>query len=98
GKSSTRAGPKAEKAATAEPRLIIKRLIFEQGRITAKVTPLDKDYDLKLPSLNMANLGGRNGATPTELAREILQRLIDAAKTEIKKQGIDAELDKLKAE
>jgi hypothetical protein len=80
-----------------EPRLIIKRLTFEQGRITAKVTPLKKDYDLKLPSINMANLGGSQGATPSELSKEILKRLTDTAMSEIKKKGIDAELDKLKA-
>lgn len=91
------AGSGGDKSAP-EPRLIIKRITFEQGRITAKVTPLKKDYELKLPSINMTNLGGSKGATPTELAKEILQRLSDAAQAEIKKKGIDAELDKLKAQ
>ena len=95
GKSSK---PSTEQSAGKEPRLIIKRLTFEQGRIAAKVTPLKKDYDLKLPQINMANLGGSKGATPTELASEILKRLTDAATAEIKKKGIDAELDKLKAQ
>ena len=87
----------AEQSAGKEPRLIIKRLTFEQGRIAAKVTPLKKDYDLKLPQINMANLGGSKGATPTELTSEIIKRLTDAATAEIKKKGIDAEIDKLKA-
>lgn len=82
---------------TSEPRLIIRRLIFEQGRIDAKVTPLNKDYELELPDIKMTDLGGSQGATPTELAREILQRLMDAAKEVVRKKGIDAELDKLKA-
>jgi hypothetical protein len=95
-KSST---PSAgDKPSPAQPRLIIKRITFEDGRIEAKVTPLNKDYDLKLPSLKMTNLGGKNGATPAELSREILQRLIDTARDEIKKKGIDAEVEKLKAE
>lgn len=88
---------KSTDKASAEPRLIIRRLTFERGRIDAKVTPLDKDYELELPSINMTNLGGRQGATPTELAREIMQRLMDAAKEAVRKKGIDAELDKLKA-
>jgi len=91
------AKPGSGQSAAREPRLIIKRLTFEQGRIAAKVTPLSKDYDLKLPSINMANLGGSQGTTPTELTREILKRLTDAALAEIKKKGIDDELDKLKA-
>lgn len=91
-----KSGTEQSGGAAQEPRLIIKRLTFEQGRIAAKVIPLKKDYDLKLPSINMANLGGSKGATPTELSKEILQRLTDAATAEIKKKGIDAELDKLK--
>lgn len=97
GKTSSTAKPGTDQSTGKEPRLIIKRLTFEQGRIAAKVTPLKKDYDLKLPRINMSNLGGSKGATPTELAREILKRLTDAATAEIKKKGIDAELDKLKA-
>lgn len=89
---------KEKQSATVEPHFIIRRITFEQGRVAAKVTPLDKDYDLKLPSIRMANLGGSKGATPEELAREILQRLTDAATAEVKKKGIDAELDKIKAD
>ena len=97
GKSSGAGKPGMDNSTGKEPRLIIKRLTFEQGRITAKVTPLKKDYDLKLPRINMVNLGGSKGATPTELTKEILKRLTDATMAEIKKKGIDAELDKIKA-
>ena len=97
GKSTKKESPQSE-GSGKEPRLIIKRLTFEQGQIAAKVIPLKKDYDLKLPAINMTNLGGSQGATPTELSKEILKRLTDAATAEIKKKGIDAELDKLKAQ
>ncbi|MFO8023985.1 hypothetical protein [Thiohalophilus sp.] len=83
---------------SAESRLIIRQLTFEQGRIDAKVTPLDKNYELELPGINMTNLGGSQGATPTGLAREILQRLMDTAKEAVRKKGIDAELDKVKTD
>jgi hypothetical protein len=89
---------KEKQSATDEPRFILRHITFEQGSIAAKVTPLNKNYDLKLPSIKMDNLGGSKGATPAELTREILQRLTDAATAEIKKKGIDAELDKLKAD
>ena len=87
---------KSEKDA---PRLIIRRIVFADGNIKAKVVPLNnKEYQLKLPSLNMTNLGGSHGATPKQITKEIIDRLIDQARDEIKKQGIDAELDKLKAQ
>lgn len=88
----------ADNKATAEPRLIIRKVIFADGNITARVAALDdKEYKLKLPSINMSNLGGSKGATPSELTREILNRLTDRASEEVKKKVIDAELDKLKA-
>ncbi|MGD8784575.1 MAG: hypothetical protein PVG75_09045 [Thioalkalispiraceae bacterium] len=94
GKGQARPASKEEADA---PRLIIKRLTFTDGTIGARITPLDKDYDLNLPNINMTNLGGTSGATPTQLAKEILDRLITAAKKQIKEKGIDAEIDKLKA-
>ena len=82
-----------------EPRLIIRRLTFADGTIQAKVAALkNKEYELKLPSLDMSNLGGSKGATATELASEILKRLTDRASDIVKKDIIDAELNKLKAE
>lgn len=81
----------------AEPRLIINRLTFADGTIQAKVAKLkNKEYELKLPSLDMINLGGSKGATATELASEILKRLTDRASDIVKKDIIDAELNKLK--
>jgi len=82
-----------------EPRLIIRRLTFADGTIQAKVAALkNKEYKLKLPSLDMRNLGGSKGATATELASEIVKRLTDRASDIVKNDIIDAELNKLKAE
>lgn len=98
GAPKAKAETAAEDTAVVEPRMIIRRVIFADGNIEAKVVPLNKDYQLKLPSINMSNLGGKNGAPPSELAREIINRLTDRAREQIKKQGIDKELDKIKAE
>ena len=81
-----------------EPRLIIRRVTFADGNIQARVAALDnKELQLKLPGLDMTNLGGSKGATATELATEILKRLTDHATEVVKKDIIDAELNKLKA-
>lgn len=85
-------------AAAAEPRLIIRKLTFADGTIQAKVAALqNKEYELKLPALDMTNLGGSKGATASELASEILKRLTDRASDIVKKDIVDAELNKLKA-
>ncbi len=81
-----------------EPRLIIRRVTFADGNIQARVAALgNKELQLKLPGLEMTNLGGSKGATATELATEILKRLTDRATEVVKKDIIDAELNKLKA-
>lgn len=80
-----------------EPRLIIRRVTFADGTIQARVAALqDKEYQLKLPKLEMSNLGGSKGATASDLASEILSRLTDRASEVIKKDIIDKELNKLK--
>lgn len=98
GKPAEKGSAGTDETGTTQPRLIIRRILFTDGTIDARVVPLDnKEYKLKLPEIRMEMLGGKNGATPAELAREIIGRLIDTTKQEIKKKGIDAELDKLKA-
>lgn len=88
---------KSESPAGEEPRLIIRRITFADGTIQAKVAALkNKEYELKFPSLDMSNLGGSKGATATEIASEILKRLTDHASDIVKKDIIDAELNKLK--
>ena len=83
----------------ADPRLIIRRITFAEGTIEAKMAALTNEvYKVKLPKLDMANLGGSNGATGAELANEILTRLTDRAIAVVKKDIIDAKLDELKAE
>jgi len=84
---------------TAEPRLKIRKLVFAKGNIIAKVVPLNnKEYKLNLPSIVMNNVGGKAGATPTELTKEILNRVIEQAKKEFQKSSYGLELERLKAE
>jgi len=97
-KQKPQSQPQATTDASAkQPRLIIRRLTFADGNIEARVAALDnKEMHLKLPSLRMTNLGGSQGATATELANEILNRLTDEALKVVKKDIIDGELNKLK--
>ena len=82
-----------------EPRFILKRVHFSEGKIFAKVVPLNnKEYQLKLPEILLRNLGGSKGATAAQLSHEILSVLSDRALAEVKKKGVGAELDKAKAQ
>ena len=84
----------SEDSAGAPIRLDISHFEFKDASLHAKVVPLkDKTYDLMLPALVLTNLSG----TPEQISRQVLDKLIDHAKKEIRKQGLDKELAELKA-
>jgi hypothetical protein len=59
-----------------EPRLIVRHILFADGSIQARIAALkDKTVQLRLPSIEMRNLGGKSGATPDEITRQILGEL-----------------------
>lgn len=86
------------KGSQTDPRLIIHKLLFVDGNIHASVAPLNKSYELQLPKIVLKNLGGRNGATPTQIANQVLKVLTDRALDEVKKKGIGQYKAKLEGE
>lgn len=78
--SKDKASPKEKK----ETRLFIRRLLFEKGRIFAKVVPLNKEYDLSMGAIEMRNLRG----TPTQIAKQVISRLASQALSQVKRNGI----------
>jgi len=93
--TGTSAGSEPAKGSAGAPiRLDIARFEFKDASLHAKVVPLkDRTYDLKLPALVLTDLSG----TPEQIARQVLDRLIDHAKKVIQTQGLDKELAEMKA-
>ncbi len=87
--SSTSPSSSSGKGDGPEPKLIIRKLVFSDGNIHARVVPLDKHYELKLPNIQINDLGGKTGATPAQIASQALKVLTDRALAEIKKKGVD---------
>ena len=80
-----------------EPRLIIRRILFSDGSIQARIASLnDKTYQLRLPAVEMKNLGGKNGATPDELTRQIIGELCRRAVNEVEKKVSGIAVEKAK--
>ena len=78
----------------AAMKIAIARFNFSDASLHAKIVPLDnKTYDLKLPSLVLTDLSG----TPEQISRQVLDKLIDHAENEVRKQGLDRELAEIKA-
>jgi len=75
-------------------KLHISRFLLQDARLQVKLVPAkNKTYDLKLPPLQLSNLDG----TPEQISKQVLNQLIEHATTEIKKQGLDKELDVLRS-
>ncbi len=91
--ASASSGSTAE-SGQAPLKLSIGRFVFKDASLQARIVPIQgKTYDLKLPTLTLNNLQG----TPDQIARQLLDRLIEHAKSEIRKQGLDRELAEIKA-
>lgn len=70
-----------------QARLIIKRILFSDGSIQARIAAVKgKTLELRLPSIEMRNLGGKNGATPDELTRQIIGELCRRALAEVERK------------
>jgi hypothetical protein len=79
--------------AAEEPKLRIRKMSLSKAQLEAKVVPLNnKEYSLQLPTIEMKNLGGKNGAPPAQIARQMMDQLLDKVRAEVKKQGIGKEL------
>ena len=85
-------------AKSTEPKLIIRHFQLSGAALDANVVPLNKKYMLKLPTIDLKNLGGKNGATPSEISRQVLDTLTKQALAEVKRAGIDAKVQALKSE
>jgi hypothetical protein len=78
----------------AAMKIAIARFNFSDASLHAKIVPLNnKTVDLKLPPLVLTDLSG----TPDQISRQVLDKLVDHAENEIRKQGLDRELAEIKA-
>jgi hypothetical protein len=80
-----------------EIRLIIKKLRFEGGELTASsALQPDKPVRAMLPAFTMSDIGqSSGGATTDQIAKEVLNRLVRQAADVAKKAGADRLTDEL---
>lgn len=66
------------------PRLAIGRISLAEAKLHASLAALDETREVTMPSLSMTNLEGE----PPEIARQIADQLIDAALAAAREEGI----------
>jgi len=80
------------KAPETEIRIIIRRLLIQDGKVEATVIPLDKQLSTRLPRIELRNLGGKGGSTPAEITRQILDVVVDRTRAAVSELGIEQQL------
>ena len=79
-------------------KLIIKKLSFEGGKLSAASTLFpEKTIETDLPAFNLTNIGQSTGGASTEqIAKEVLQRLLEQAAQAAGRVGADKLKDEIK--
>jgi hypothetical protein len=87
--SSTKKAGK-EKPGSKEIRIIIKKLVIGSGSIEAHAAAFkDRPQSVTLKHFEMANVGGREGATPARIAEEILTTLLKEVGGAVVQAGLE---------
>jgi uncharacterized protein involved in outer membrane biogenesis len=78
------AGSSEKEKAPGEKKILIRNFVIEGGKVEIRVAARsDKSFSATLPTIRLTNLGGKGGATPGEIARQIIgpltSRVVDAA-------------------
>lgn len=95
GTAEPSAPAEAEKG-EAGPKLIIRRLVVEEGKVEANIAALPKqDLSTKLPRIELKDLGAKQGgARPEEIAEEIVAVLVKRVGTAVAQIGVEKYLGK----
>jgi hypothetical protein len=89
------AGAKSGGRPETEVRLIIRHILFSGGRIHLRLGSGDgRESVLRLPAVEMRNLGAPNGATPDRLTRLIVGELTRRAAAEVRQKAVSAATDR----
>jgi hypothetical protein len=88
-----RTGDKGKKG--FEKRLRIRRLVIENARAEIRIAALGgKPRTVALSRIEMTDIGGKDGAPPEEVARQIVSAILTEVSTEAGKAGAEKLLEK----
>ena len=98
--SASSGGGSAKKPAAKsdEPKLIIRHFQLADATVEANVVPLNKKLTLKLPTIDLKDLGGKSGATPSEISKQVLDVITQRALAAVKQAGIDEKVQAIKSQ
>jgi hypothetical protein len=87
--------PAEEERAAGGRHVLIRNLVVEDGEVEVRLpAPANRTYTVALPAIRLANVGGEGGATPGELALQVLRPLAAQAVQTAAQAGVREYLGK----
>ncbi|HUI66816.1 MAG TPA: hypothetical protein VL087_01225 [Nitrospirota bacterium] len=78
-----------------DTKFIIRKLVIESGRIDVSVAALgDKPKTIALQRIELTDLGKPGGATPSQLAQQVMSALVEDVGREVARAGAERYLEK----
>lgn len=73
--------PAKEEKAESGKKILIRDLVIDEAQVNVKVAALPEEESMsaKVPRIQLTNVGGKGGATPEEIALQVLRPLVNQA-------------------
>ncbi len=83
-------GPEEKGKAEGEKNLLIRNLLIEGGEVAVHVAALKEEpLSAKVPRIELTNVGGEGGASPGEIAEQVLRPLVNRAAEAAARTGVE---------
>ena len=94
GTTGSGAGGEGAAADAAAPRIAIESFVFEQGRVDAELGVIGAaETGVDLPPVRLQSIGGRDGATPEEIAQVVMRAFLRSATRAVAQAPTDRLID-----
>ncbi len=81
---------KAEKKKGEERKFVIRKLVIEEGRIDVHIAAVgDKPGTLKMGRIELTDIGKGTGATPKQIAEQVVTAIVEEVSISVAKAGIE---------
>lgn len=88
-------GPAGKGAGEEGKKILIRSLVIEGGKMAVQVAALSGEpLSASLPRMELKNLGGKGGSTPSEIAGQVLGPLLNQATLAASRAGVEQYLGK----
>jgi uncharacterized protein involved in outer membrane biogenesis len=88
-------GPAGKEAGEEGKKLLIRSLVIEGGEVAVQVAALSgKPLSASLPRMELKNVGGKGGGSPSEIAGQVLKPLLNQVALTASRAGVEQYLGK----